>query len=184
MASVTSLTATRILELMAQWDGTVLGLEEINAVVADLNTKVETSSFNLTQFHEETLPALQEALASSNTAVSDLNETKIPDLESALDSNQSALDELNSVTLPSLQADLAAGIENSLIRPQTYFADDPPAEDPIEEFYLNVDDVWYDTNDGNKQHRWDGTQWVTFAIDIPDLSLTVKKFKTSTHLIY
>lgn len=184
MASVTSLTATRILELMAQWDGTVLGLEEINAVVADLNTKVETSQFNLTQFHEETLPALQEALAEGNAAVTDLHENTIPDLESNLADNNAALDNLNTVTLPALQADLAAGIENSLVRPQYYFNDDPPAEDPIEEFYLNVNDVWYDTNNGNKQYRWDGTQWVTFSIDIPDLSLTVQKFKTSTHLIY
>lgn len=184
MASVTSLTATRIMELVDSLDAGTATISDLNAVVAALNSKVEASQLDITEFHEITLPALQDQLANNATVVDDLNDNKLPDLQNALDENQTALDELNTVTLPSLQADLASGIENSLVRPQTYFSDVMPVEDELDEFYLNVDDVWYDTAHGNKQYRWDGTQWITFSVDIPDLSITVKKFQTSTHLIY
>jgi len=37
---------------------------------------------------------------------------------------------------------------------KVYSQDDAPTED------LNIGDIWYDTNDGNKRYVWNGTAWV------------------------
>jgi hypothetical protein len=49
---------------------------------------------------------------------------------------------------------------------------------------LRTDDLWYDTDDGYKQYRYDGSTWVTFDVTISDFSLTARKFVTTTHLLY
>lgn len=41
---------------------------------------------------------------------------------------------------------------------QTYYQLTPPTSPP---FTLNVGDLWFDTDDGNKQYRWDGSNWIS-----------------------
>ena len=43
---------------------------------------------------------------------------------------------------------------------QTFAQNDPPANNAAND--LSVGDIWLDTNDGNKMHRWDGDSWEVF----------------------
>lgn len=61
-------------------------------------------------------------------------------------------------TSDGLAADFAAVDTNINTKAQTYYALTPPTMPPNN---LNVGDLWFDTDDGNKQYRWDGTNWVS-----------------------
>lgn len=156
MAQVTSLTAARILELAAGWDGVSGEQSELRALIADLNVSLETNQAGLEELNSISLPNLRSDLADNAIALSDLNDTVIPDLNSS--------------------------VEVAKILPRTFFSDVAPTD--TAERALQVSDVWYDTAHGHKQYMWNGVEWATFQVDIPDLSLTVQKFKTSTHMIY
>ena len=41
---------------------------------------------------------------------------------------------------------------------QTYRQLTPPTSPP---FTLKIGDIWFDTDDGNKEYRWDGTNWIS-----------------------
>jgi hypothetical protein len=41
---------------------------------------------------------------------------------------------------------------------QTYRQLTPPTQPP---FTLKIGDIWFDTDDGNKEYRWDGTNWIS-----------------------
>lgn len=47
-------------------------------------------------------------------------------------------------------------------------------------------DVWYNENDGRRPWYWDATSnsWKPISSEVADLSLTVQKFKTNTHMLY
>lgn len=61
-------------------------------------------------------------------------------------------------TKDGLAADFAAVDTNINTKAQTYYALTPPTMPPNN---LNVGDLWFDTDDGNKQYRWDGSNWVS-----------------------
>ena len=182
MATVTSYTKERIAELMAGWEGVSVSQEAIHQAILTIKAELEAQNVDLTEFKQVILPQLEAELAAGSVAVSELNDTTLPNLEQELNDHNAQLEELNTVTLPNLSADLYSGIENSLIRPQVFFADEPPTD--TEDRALQVSDVWYDTSQGHKQYMWNGVEWSPFTVDIPDLSLTVRKFNTSTHMIY
>lgn len=182
MATVVSLTEAKIQELMAGWESVGLSQEQINALVIQLRNAVDSQGAVLTEFNEVTLPQLRADLTAGSIVVSELNDTTIPSLQQTLDAHDLTLTNLNTVTLPALRTDLDSAIENSLVRPQTFFSDEPPVS--TEERDLQIGDVWHDTNDGNKQYRWDGVAWVTFSVDIPDFSITARKLISNRHIIY
>lgn len=52
-------------------------------------------------------------------------------------------------------ADNSDVIDITSLKIQTYYALTPPSGN------LNVGDLWFDTDDNNKQYRWDGSNWVS-----------------------
>lgn len=182
MATVSSFTEAKIRELLSGWEGVALDQEQINIIIDQMRIRQDALEVEITEFNDVTLPQLRDDLAAGSIRVSELNDTTIPNLEQKITVNEGDLQDLNTVTLPALRSDLDSSIVNSLSRPQMFFADEPPVSTVDRE--LQVGDVWHDTNDGNKQHRWDGTAWVSFSVDVADFSLTVKKFLTNTHQIY
>src|SRR5690606_19235865 len=57
-------------------------------------------------------------------------------------------------SLPSNMVEATPGAIKEGIK--TYFQPTPPIGGEI-------GDIWYDTSDGNKPYRWDGSQWVSIA---------------------
>lgn len=102
MAAVTSLTETKIQELMSGWVAVGLSQDEINALITVLRFNVDGQSSALAEFYAVTLPQLEADLSASSIAVSELTSTIIPDLEADISNNESALLDLNTVTLPLL----------------------------------------------------------------------------------
>ena len=43
---------------------------------------------------------------------------------------------------------------------QSYFSDSAPTDADAAGESLSIGDLWFDTDDGNRQHRWNGTQWI------------------------
>lgn len=184
MAVVTSLTATRIQELLAGWESVGLSQDEINALIIQLATNVASQAAVVEDFTETTLPHLREDLEGAANTVSDLNDNVLPTLQSTLSEHDDQLEILNTVTLPSLQESLDATVTNVRESPKVYVQDDPP-EDPDDDGRdLVVGDTWFDSNDENAHQIWDGAAWTTFKVDVADFSLTAQKFKTTTHMIY
>ena len=56
---------------------------------------------------------------------------------------------------------------------------------PVGGVYVNGD-MWFDVLNNNEMYKREGNSWVSFSVPvtIPDLSITVLKFKTSTHMLY
>lgn len=184
MATVTSLTATRIQELLAGWEGIGLSQDEINALVIQLKTNVLEMNASLEHFNEVTRPKLEADLAAGSVAVSDLNDNVLPSLQGQLD--QASLDVLDlvTVTVPSIQADVEATLINVAERPNVYVQDEPPENPDENDRELVVGDSWFDSNDNNRQRIWNGVEWSTFNVDVADFSLTVKSFMSSKHQLY
>jgi hypothetical protein len=184
MAEVTSLTEQRIMQLASEWVSVADNQETTAAFVGMLKTFLEQNQAKLSELNEQTIPQLLETLAANEISVSELNENVLPDLQSALDENATALADLNTVAIPALQIGLENEIENARARPHVYVQPEAPTNPDEDDRYLVVGDSWFDSDDNNRQTVWNGVEWSTFNIDIPDLSITVKKFKTSTHMIY
>lgn len=184
MATVVSLTKQKILELAEEWESVSNSQSQVNALITQLQSLVDSNSQTLTQLQSASIPQLLQQLEEGALRVAELNDQVLPGLMQTLADNALTIQNIESVDIPALQMDLASGIENSLNRPQVYFSDEAPTNPDEEERELQVSDVWYDTNDGHKQYMWNGVMWAVFTVDIPDLSLTVVKFKTSTHMIY
>lgn len=183
MATVVSLTAEKIQELLAGWEGVELTQDEINSLVGQILVTQDSHAVSFDFFNNIVVPQLQADAAANSTAVSGLNDL-IPDLNTALEDHQAQIDNIRDVDLVGLQTVLDNNVENVENRPKVYVQDEAPTDPDEDDRGLVVGDVWFDSNDQNRQRIWNGVAWDTFAIDIPDLSLTVKKFNTSTHMIY
>lgn len=184
MPTVTSLTATRILELLTGFDGLAEGQAVLDGIIAGLSSSISQHQGELDNLNNVVLPELNENLASNQVLIDDLNENVLPGLQASLDAANADIEDINSVVLPALSTDLGSLSDLAIDQPQVFRQPEPPTNDDIEFRDLQLGDVWYDTDNGNAQYMWNGVEWSTFGIDIPDLSLTVKKFNTSTHMIY
>lgn len=184
MATVTSLTKARIEELMSGWQMVGLSQDEINALLLQLNASVEEQKAVLIEFDEVVVPLIKEELAQSAIEVGDLRDNVMPNLQQDLEQARAQVAELELNVVPSLRQDVDNTTQNLIDRPKVYYQDEEPTNPDEDERYLVVGDVWYDTNDQSMQRIWNGSAWTTFKLDIPDLSLTVRKFKVGTHQIY
>jgi len=183
MATVTSLTEEKINELMAGWESVGLSQEEINALVIQLRDAQQAADAALQELNQSTLPTLRQDLAENDIKVSELND-QLPDLHTRLEQSEARIDDVLSVDIPSLQESLNNQIVNAIERPKVYVQPDEPTNPDIDERDLVVGDVWYESDNNNFQRIWNGVEWTTFKVDVADFSLTVKKFMTSTHMIY
>lgn len=182
MATATSLTKERILELAAGWDAVQEAQDVLTATVEGLSTTLQSQQADLNEFNNTTLPNLQNTVSNNDTQIQDIKDNAIPDMQAILAEHDSRMDSLDQIQLPAIVQDLSDVAANAGAIPQIFFADDPPEN--TDDRDLQINDVWYDKNDGYKQYNWDGTEWMPFNVDIPDLSLTVKKFKTESHEVY
>ena len=184
MASVTSLTATRIQELLSDWQQIGLSQAEINALVIQLTTSVDSMDASLTNFNENVRPTMEMELAANAMAVSDLNDNVLPVLQQDLDTASTTINDLVGVVVPSLQESVANTTLNVNERPNVYVQEEAPENPDDNDRELVVGDSWFDSNDNNRQRIWNGVEWSTFNVDVADFSLTVKSFLTGTHQIY
>ena len=182
MATVTSYDAAKIEELVSGIEGVYGEQTELRALLVSLLAQSEANAAQIDDLINNVIPNMNAQVGSNTEVVSDLNENQMPNLSDALAENNSALSILTETTMPALEADLASSIINSIEKPYQFFQDEPP--ESTEDRELMVNDIWYDTNDDNASYRWDGTYWVAFNMPIADLSITVKKFNTATHMIY
>lgn len=184
MATVTSMTVEKIQSLMAGWESLGASQEEINAMVIQLRSMVESSTINLFEFQEVVLPRLRDDLAANAHQMEMLTDQVMPNLERELEQSRNAIEDIQTVVLPSIQVGLDATIQNAVDRPKVYVSDVAPESPDEEDRFLVTGDTWFDSSDDNKQRVWNGVEWTTFGIDIPDLSITVRKLKSGQHLIY
>lgn len=108
MATVTSLTKAKIEELMAGWTDVALSQDEINSLLGQLLTDVDSQTAALTNFQEVVLPDLAADLAAGSAAVNDLVTNALPDLESDLAAAQLSLTNVNTAVLPLLQTEITS----------------------------------------------------------------------------
>lgn len=185
MATVISLTEQKIRELLAGWEEVGLSQDQINALVAQLWTDQVSVNTRMEEFENVTLPSIQQEVGAASNRVSELNETTLPNLAADLAQANATIENLVTVDIPEIQAGLINEIENTQVRPQVFVqAEPPPAYDDLAERDLVVGDTWFDSDDNNMQRIWNGVEWSTFGIDIPDFSLTARKFLSTTHMIY
>ena len=184
MATVISLTEQKIKELLAGWEGVALSQDEINALVLQLQTNVESQGASLTNFNEVVRPQLEADLAAGSIKISELNDTTIPNLQAELAQAQDEVQDLVTITVPALQQEMANTSTNVNERPNVYVQPEAPTNPDVDDRDLVVGDSWFDSDDGNKQRVWNGVEWSTFNVDVADFSLTVRKFLSSTHQIY
>lgn len=184
MASVTSLTYDKIQELVSGWEGVTLGQNELNGLVQQLWDNNSTQDAKLSEFQDVILPALQADLAAGSIRVSDLNDNHLPGLEAKLDQHDLSLTNLNEVDIPALQLGIENNTQNLIDSPKVYTQPDEPTNPDVDERFLVLGDVWYDSDDNNMQRIWDGVEWTTFKVDVADFSLTVKKLLSTKHMIY
>lgn len=184
MATVVSLTESKIRELLSEWDDITLTQEEINSLIIQIAQEQDSVTVRMDELNNEVLPQLQQDLAQGSILVSELNDTKLPQLQQSLEQARLELQGINEVDIPALQAGLDAQIVNYRERPKVYVQPEPPTNPDQEERNLVVGDSWFDSDDNNRQRVWNGVEWSTFGIDIPDFSVTVRKFMSTTHLIY
>lgn len=184
MATVTSFTAQRILELAAGWEQVTQTQSETDAVISQLNGELAANQEAMDHLTSVTMPELQQSLAANDVALSDLNDNVLVDLQATLAQNSLDIQNLNTVTIPSISEKLSNEIENTLVRPKVYVQPDEPTNPDEDDRYLVAGDTWFDSDDNNRQRIWNGSEWTTFNVDVSDFSLTVRKFMTSTHMIY
>lgn len=183
MASVVTLSEDKIQELMAGWQAVADRQDALNAEITELKAQVETYEAMMLEFTNLTLPQIQAIVAANSIETEDMKDNAIPNLELGVDENAADLVDLNTVTLPAIQNDLSLLGSSVAAVGVPYRQDEPPLDDDPDNPIL-IGTRWYDTNDDEKEYSWNGTEWVESGISIPDLSLTAKKFKTSTHMIY
>ena len=184
MAEVTSYTATKILELLQGLAAVESGQQTLQAVIQDLTETLDAAEAERIRLQQEVLPVLQADLINNQLLLDELNETTLVNLRQELENSEATIEDLRTVTIAALQQELASAVQTLAERPIVYNQPDEPTNPDINDRYLIVGDTWFDTDDGNKQDMWNGSTWSTYAVDIPDLSLTVRKFKLGTHLIY
>lgn len=185
MATVVSLTEQKIKELLAGWEGVSLSQDQINALVAQLWTSQASLDAAMDELNNVTMPQLEADLAASSIKVSELNDTALPQLEADLAQADQTISNLVNVEIPAMQQGLTNTVDNVQARPKVFVQPDPPPPyDDLEERDLVVGDTWYNSANNNEQRIWNGVEWSTFNVDIADFSLTVKKFMSTSHMIY
>jgi hypothetical protein len=102
MATVTSYTEEKILDLMSGWEGVSDEQAAINAYIASVLVQLNTNSAALEEFENVTLPGIQEDVTNASIAVSTLTDTSIPNLQAQITTNTEDLQALNDVTLVEL----------------------------------------------------------------------------------
>lgn len=167
MATVTGFTAEKIIEML----GAVGALtpEQIEALgkLGTISQNVSDNKSKLDDLTNNVIPKIDQDVASGALDISELSENRIPNLERDL------LEAQAEVTDMRLSGDL---------RPRVYAQPEEPTSPDINGRQLVVGDVWVDAE--TVQRIWDGNVWSDLKLDIPDLSITVQKFKTGTHMIY
>lgn len=184
MATVVSMTEDKIRELLAGWEGVSLSQDEINSILSQILIRQDSDSAELADFRNNSLPQLYADLEEGSNRISDLNDNVLPNLQNDLIQAQQDVENMRTVDIPSIQDTIANELENTATRPKVYRQPDPPDNPDVDDRDLVVGDTWFDSDDNDTMRLWNGVEWSTFAIDIPDLSLTVRKFNTSTHMIY
>jgi hypothetical protein len=182
VATAVSLTDEKIQELMAGWQAVSNRQDELNAQITELKGQVETYQVMLMEFTNMTLPEIQALVSATDLEVSDLKDNTVTDLEALVSQHDLSLININTVDIPAMRSYLDLIGSDQLEIGVPYRQDEPPVDDDPDNPIL-PGTRWYDTNDNNKEHFWNGTDWVD-AMTVPDLSLTVQKFKTSTHQLY
>lgn len=183
MAIAVSLTDEKIQELMAGWQAVADQQEGLNAQIVELKGQVVSYQAMLTEFTNMTLPEIEALVAANSIKTSDLNDTSIPNLEAEVNQNALGIENLSEVDIPDLQQAIYS-LGSSVAMVGVPYRQDEPPEDDDPDFPILVGTRWYDTNNDNLEYFWNGTEWVESGLEIPDLSLTVQKFKTSTHQLY
>lgn len=184
MATVSGLTAEKALSLLQGVSAVEQKQSEADAEIAQLRAEVEAAREVLAEFAGLTVPQLEATLAANATAVSELTDTTLVDLDATLSAHQEALDNMN-VEVGANSVDIESQYVNIQALPHTFTQPTAPIDGEDEWRPLMIGDRWNDTSTPeNQEHRWDGTEWVVANFEIEDLSITVQKFKTSTHMIY
>lgn len=184
MATVSGLTTDKALEVAEEVASVAQKQSDTDAEVAQLRAEVLAAREVLAEFAGLTIPEFQAAMAAHAVAVAELNDTTLPDLDAALAANQEALDNIG-IDVANNSIDIESQYVNLQELPHMFTQPTAPIDGEDEFRPLMIGDRWTDTSTPeNREHRWDGTEWVVANIEIPDLSLTVQKFKTSTHMIY
>lgn len=184
MATVTSFTAEKIQELLDGYSDVPLTQQEILSLIGQLAISTQATNAQMVEIQQTLLPGFQEALTANSVKVAELGDTILPNLQSDLAQAELDLENINEVDIPSIREDLDAEITNGLDRPHVYVQPEEPTNPDEDGRDLLVGDSWFDEDDNNTQYIWNGVEWSTLSLDIPDLSITVQKFKTSTHMIY
>jgi hypothetical protein len=182
MASVVTLSEDKIQELMAGWQAVADRQDALNAEITELKTQVETYQGMLIEFTNLTLPEIEAIVAANSIETEDLKDNAVPNLEVDVDQNTAAIDNIRTVDIPGLLDNVFLIGENMTEIGVPFRQPDPPLDDDPDNPIL-PGTRWFDEDDSNKEHFWNGTEWVD-AMTVPDLSLTVQKFKTSTHQLY
>jgi hypothetical protein len=188
MATVISLSENKIKELLAGYEGVSMNQEQINALVQEMYIAQQTINARMDFLDGTTMPQLIQDVASGAIRIDELTATVIPSLDAAQAQNAADLENLTTVTLPTLEQDLASTAATVRESPQTYHQAEAPLNPDDELRDLVVGDTWYDSDDNNKRYTWNGVEWTQLegsgSTTIPDFSLTVRKFLSSTHQIY
>lgn len=182
MATVTGLTAERMAELAADWEQILATQQEMAAKINDLQTELGMARGDLVNFNSNVVPDLKNDVGGYQQAMSELSLSQ-SELQDSLVQNQQALDNIGQVDIPSLQGQIGDHSQRFNEIPITLTGDTMPVNGDDPNRPLVVGDLWYDPSD-NKQYRWTGTEWVPSSLEVADLSLTARKFKVSTHMIY
>ena len=103
MATVVSLTQTKIEELMSGWQGVSLSQDAINAVVSQLWTDVQSNGAVVSNFENVVVPDLLEQTNAGAIALDNLVTNQLPTLEADITANSAAIENLDTVELPLLQ---------------------------------------------------------------------------------
>lgn len=184
MGTVNGYTTEKALELAQGVASVEQKQSEADAEIAQLRAEVIAARELLVEFATQTVPQLEATLAANAAAVAELNDTSLADLDAALSDHQEALDNIN-VEVGANSTDIESQYVNIQALPHTFNQPIAPVDGEDEWRPLMIGDRWNDTSTPeNQEHRWDGTEWVVANIEIADLSLTVQKFKTSTHMLY
>lgn len=184
MGTVISLSENKIMEILSGYAGVNMNQEQINALVQEMYIAQQTINARMDFLDGTTLPDLIEDVAQGNIRIDELVATVIPDLDAAQEQNSAQLNDLLTVLIPTLQQDLQNTATNVNESPMAYHQAEAPLNPDDDLRDLVVGDRWFDTDDNNRQYTWNGVEWTTLSTDIPDLSITVAKFNTSTHMIY
>lgn len=183
MATVTSFTSQRILEMAAGWQQVADDLNGTDLTVGDLKAYFERFSADMIELSNFILPQLRNELTNNDNALKELNENVLPGLAAAQEANNAVIENLNTVSIPALEESIYQAGELAKLAPIQFNQDEEPLDGDDPSRPLRPGDIWVHS-DGTRK-TWDGDSWEEVeALDIADFSLTAKKFYSTTHLIY